>query len=96
MHSRLQLFQYKEESGEINSVKSEDVNAYLNEISDGNFPAKDFRTWAGTCTAADYLRQKPPATTKAEFKRVTAEVVKLTAERLGNRAATCRKYYLIR
>ena len=25
---------------------------------------------------------------------MTAEVVKLTAERLGNRAATCRKYYI--
>ena len=53
-----ELFQYKEESGEIHSVKSEDVNAYLNEISDGNFTAKDFRTWAGTCTAADYLRSR--------------------------------------
>jgi len=89
-----ELFQYKDETGEIHSVKSEDVNAYLSEISDGNFTAKDFRTWAGTCTAADYLRQRDPAATKADFKRVTAEVVKLTAERLGNRAATCRKYYI--
>lgn len=89
-----ELFQYKDETGDIHSVKSEDVNAYLSEISDGNFTAKDFRTWAGTCTAADYLRQREPATTKADFKRVTAEVVKLTAERLGNRAATCRKYYI--
>jgi DNA topoisomerase I len=89
-----ELFQYKDETGDIHSVKSEDVNAYLSEISNGNFTAKDFRTWAGTCTAADYLRQREPATTKADFKRVTAEVVKLTAERLGNRAATCRKYYI--
>jgi DNA topoisomerase IB len=33
-------------------------------------------------------------TTKAEFKRVTNDVVKLTAARLGNRPATCRKYYI--
>ena len=89
-----ELFQYKDETGEIHSVKSEDVNAYLSEISNGTFTAKDFRTWTGTCTAADYLRQREPVTTKAEFKRVTAEVVKQTAERLGNRAATCRKYYI--
>jgi DNA topoisomerase-1 len=89
-----ELFQYKDESGEVHSVKSEDVNAYLSETSGGSFTAKDFRTWAGTCTAADFLRQKEPAATKTELKRVIVEVVKLTAEKLGNRAATCRKYYI--
>jgi DNA topoisomerase-1 len=89
-----ELFQYKDETGEVHSVKSEDVNAYLSEISNGSFTAKDFRTWAGTCAAADFLRQREPVTTKSDFKRVTAEVVKLTAEKLGNRAATCRKYYI--
>lgn len=89
-----ELFQYKDETGEVHTVKSEDVNAYLSEITSGNFTAKDFRTWAGTCTAADYLRQREPAGSKAELKRVVAEVVKQTAEKLGNRAATCRKYYI--
>jgi DNA topoisomerase-1 len=89
-----ELFCYKDESGEIHTVKSEDVNAYLSEATHGSFTAKDFRTWAGTCLAAEYLRQRPPVQTKAELKRVTAQVVKLTAERLGNGAATCRKYYI--
>jgi DNA topoisomerase-1 len=89
-----ELFQYKDETGEIHSVRSEDVNAYLNEVSEGSFTAKDFRTWAGTCTAVEYLRARGPVTTKAEFKRVTNDVVKLTAARLGNRPATCRKYYI--
>ena len=89
-----ELFCYKDETGDIHTVKSEDVNAYLSETTNGSFTAKDFRTWAGTCTAAEYLRQRDPVQTKAELKRVTAEVVKLTAERLGNRPATCRKYYI--
>jgi DNA topoisomerase-1 len=89
-----ELFQYKDESGEIHSVRSEDVNSYLSEASGGSFTAKDFRTWAGTCTALEYLRQCESVTTKTEFKRVTNDVVKLTAERLGNRPATCRKYYI--
>jgi DNA topoisomerase-1 len=89
-----ELFQYKDETGEVHSVNSEDVNTYLSETSGGSFTAKDFRTWAGTCTAANFLRQREPVTTQTDFKRVTAEVVKLTAEKLGNRAATCRKYYI--
>ena len=89
-----ELFHFKDESGEITSVRSEDVNQYLSEATSGSFTAKDFRTWAGTCTAAEYLQQREPVSTKADFKKTTAEVVKLTAARLGNRPATCRKYYI--
>jgi DNA topoisomerase I len=89
-----EIFHFKDETGEIVTVRSEDVNQYLSEASDGNFTAKDFRTWAGTCTAAEYLQQREHPSTKTEFKKTTAEVVKLVAARLGNRPATCRKYYI--
>lgn len=42
------LFQYIDETGEQQKVLSEDVNAYLREISGEDFSAKDFRTWGGT------------------------------------------------
>jgi DNA topoisomerase-1 len=89
-----ELFQYKDENGEVHSVSSEDVNAYLSDTTEGNFTAKDFRTWAGTCAAAECLRQREPASTKAELKRIISAVVKEVAQRLGNRPATCRKYYI--
>ncbi len=89
-----ELFHFKDESGEVTSISSEDVNQYLSEASNGSFTAKDFRTWAGTCTAAELLQQREPVHTKADFKKTTAEVVKLAAARLGNRPATCRKYYI--
>ena len=46
--------------GDVRDVASEDVNAYLREISGGDFTAKDFRTWAGTVLAYRALRALQP------------------------------------
>src|SRR5438876_8659742 len=46
------LFQYVSDDGEPRNVTSQDVNDYLREITNENFSAKDFRTWAGTVLAA--------------------------------------------
>jgi DNA topoisomerase-1 len=46
------LFQYVSDGGEVGNVTSQDVNDYLREITNENFSAKDFRTWAGTVLAA--------------------------------------------
>jgi len=89
-----ELFQYKDDYGELHSVDSSDVNQYLHEISGGDFSAKDFRTWAGTVQAALALADIGPSTTEAEAKRKVVEAVKHVAQRLGNRPATCRNYYV--
>jgi DNA topoisomerase-1 len=89
-----ELFQYKDETGEARCVRSDEVNSYLNEISEGNFTAKDFRTWVGTCAAAEFLRQREAAATQKDLKTVVTDVVKQVAARLGNKPATCRKYYI--
>jgi DNA topoisomerase-1 len=46
-----ELFQYYDEEGNRKSIDSGMVNEYIKEISDGDFTAKDFRTWAGTLQA---------------------------------------------
>ncbi len=51
------LFQYIDEHGQRQDVKSEDVNAYLREITGQDFTAKDFRTWAGTVLASLALQE---------------------------------------
>src|SRR3989440_9990350 len=51
-----ELFQYIDEDGEPKALESDDVNAYLKEISGEDFTAKDFRTWAGTILAARFFR----------------------------------------
>ena len=89
-----ELFQYPDEFGEIHSVDSSDVNGYLREITDDDFTAKDFRTWAGTVQTALTLAATGRADTQTEAKRNIVQAIKETAARLGNRPATCRNYYV--
>ncbi len=92
------LFQYIDENGEPQSIESGDVNEYLREISLGDFTAKDFRTWGGTCLAAECLLEKyaegGDPELKREVKSVLVDVVKEVACKLGNKPATCKKYYI--
>ncbi len=88
------VFQYLDEDGQRQSIDSGDVNAYLQEITENDFTAKDFRTWAGTVLTAQMLRKQiPEATVEPSPKHVTA-AIKSVAKQLGNRPTTCRKYYV--
>ena len=84
------LFQYVDEEGQPQSIESGDVNDYLRDITGGDFTAKDFRTWGGTCLAANFLIERCSEVTKTSL----VDVVKEVAAKLGNRPATCRKYYI--
>jgi DNA topoisomerase-1 len=89
------LFEYLGEQGEPQSIDSGDVNEYLREISGAEFTAKDFRTWGGTCLAASFLLGKPPGDTEGDpAKSILVDVVKEVASKLGNKPATCKKYYI--
>ncbi len=87
------LLQYSH-NGDRGSVDSGDVNEYLNEISGGQFTAKDFRTWGGTSVGAKSLRALGPADTKTQMKRNIVDAIKAAAAALNNTPATCRKYYV--
>ena len=88
------LFQYVGEEGQPVKIRSEDVNAYIREIAGADFSAKDFRTWNGTCEAMKAFRALGPADSPTAAKRNVVETVKKVAAILGNRPATCRKYYI--
>ena len=97
------LFQYFDEEGDRQSIESGDVNDYLRAAMGDRFTAKDFRTWGGTVTAAQTL-YKMGLNQSAEvgekdidrddIDRHIIDAVKIAAQRLGNRPATCRKYYI--
>lgn len=89
-----ELFEYVSENGEISVVDSADVNAYLREITGQDFTAKDFRTWAGTVLAVRQLCTAGPSRSASAVRRSVANAVKRVAHHLGNRPATCRKYYV--
>lgn len=92
------LFQYFDGEGQKQSVDSGDINEYLQKVMKGPFSAKDFRTWGGTVAAATALLDKAAAREKpADQKMLSADMVaavKVAARQLGNRPATCRKYYI--
>ena len=89
-----ELFQYLDEAGERQTVSSEDVNAYLREVSGEDFTAKDFRTWAGTVLAAHALAAVGLARTVREARGKIVRAVASVAERLGNTPAICRTSYI--
>lgn len=89
-----EIFKYIDEDGTKSNLSSQDVNAYLHEISDGGFTAKDFRTWGGTVLAVKAYEK-----TKAEIaanprKKFTTNLVRNVAKKLGNTVAICREYYI--
>jgi DNA topoisomerase-1 len=89
-----ELFQYRDDRGKVCDITSTDVNAYLREISGGDFTAKDFRTWAGTVLAARALREIEPFDSKTQAKKNLVRAVEKVAMRLGNTKAVCRKCYI--
>jgi DNA topoisomerase-1 len=89
-----ELFQYRDEAGEVRDVTSADVNAYLREISGHPITAKDFRTWAGTVLAALALREFERFDTQAAAKRNVKQAIERVASRLGNTPTICRKCYV--
>ena len=88
------LFQYLDDEGQRHVVESADVNAYLREVLGEDFSAKDFRTWAGTVSAARALVIQGQCETAAEAKRNINSCVKAVAGILGNTAAVCRSAYI--
>src|SRR5215469_1302166 len=88
------LFQYREEDGEVRDVTSQDVNEYLRQIAGEDFTAKDFRTWGGTVLAALALSKQDAFETKKQAKSNIKTAICAVAELLGNTPAVCRKCYV--
>jgi DNA topoisomerase-1 len=89
-----ELFQYFDDEGNRQDVKSGDVNDYLREISGQDFTAKDFRTWAGTVLGAMALREFEQFDSTAQAKKNIVQAIENVAQRLGNTPAVCRKCYV--
>ena len=88
------LFQYIDENKKRRKLTSSDINAYLREVSGGKFTAKDFRTWAGTLSAAQALDGMEQPKSKTAAKRAIVQAVDQVAEALGNTRSVCRKCYI--
>ena len=89
-----ELFQFYDEEGNRQSIDSGMVNSYIREISEADFTAKDFRTWAGTVHAFLALKEIGCCDTIADTKRKIVEALDIVSQHLGNTRTVCKKYYV--
>ena len=89
-----ELFQYLDADGERHFIDASDVNEYIRQITQQNFTAKDFRTWAGTVLACQMLREFEPFQSESQAKKNVVAAIKSVAQRLGNTPSVCRKCYV--
>ncbi len=89
-----ELFQYLDDDGVRHSIDSGALNAYIREAGGGHFTAKDFRTWQGTLQALATFRELGCCEDEKEVKRRVNAMLQTVAEKLGNTATVCRKYYV--
>ena len=88
------LLAYQVDDGEWRDVTSDEINAYLKEISGAEITAKDFRTWNATVLMAAVLAETPrPKSRTARKKTVRAAYVRVS-EHLGNTPAVCKASYV--
>jgi DNA topoisomerase I len=76
-------------------LRSDDINAYVKDVTTRDFSAKDFRTWNATVLAAVAVAadEREPASATAH-KRMVASAVKTVAAYLGNTPAVARASYI--
>ncbi len=89
-----QLFKYRDAEGTLVAITSDDVNAYIREAMGEDFSAKDFRTWAGTVSAARALRDMETPTSATDARRKITVCVKAVSGLLGNTPTVCRSSYV--
>jgi DNA topoisomerase IB len=75
-------------------VRSDDVNAYLREVSGGEMTAKDFRTWHATVLAAIELAATGPQGSETGCRKAIARAMREVAELLGNTPPVARASYV--
>jgi len=90
-----ELLAYKE-GRHWRDVRSQDINDYVKEAADGDFSAKDFRTWNATVLAAIGLgvSGEMAGASKTARQRAARRAVDEVARYLGNTPAVCRASYI--
>lgn len=85
------LFTYREPDGDIASVRSDDVNAYLRSVTGLEVTAKDFRTWGASALLADRLGRIGSA---EHSEKALLGAIDEVADALGNTRAVARASYV--
>ena len=89
-----ELLGYPLADGSWHDVTSDEINAYLKEISGAEITAKDFRTWTATVMMAATLAETPAPKSKTARNKVVRQAYVKVSEQLGNTPAVCKSSYV--
>ena len=89
-----ELFQYLDDDGSRQTIDSGMVNNYIKAVCDGDFTAKDFRTWSGTVQALLAFKELGFTEKQADQKKNIVAALDLVSKLLGNTRTVCKKYYV--
>lgn len=89
-----ELFQYLDANGDHKPIDSGKVNHYIRQATNGEFTAKDLRTWAGTIHSLRALQTVSDDGTAAGKKRAILAALDDVSRKLGNTRTVCKKYYV--
>ncbi len=89
-----ELLGYPLPDGSWHDVTSDEINAYLKEISGAEITAKDFRTWTATVMMAATLAEEPPPRSRTARGKVVRQAYVKVSEQLGNTPAVCKASYV--
>jgi DNA topoisomerase-1 len=96
----LLLLKKNNNSKDMFFVKSYDINKYLNDITECNFTAKDFRLYASNRLFIEMLCKLSGSSDPQEQKQISSEKIlrtayKMVSEELGNSPEICKKSYVL-
>ncbi|MCD2421573.1 DNA topoisomerase IB [Niabella pedocola] len=89
-----ELFQYIDDCGQHQAIQSEDINAYIRDVSGDHFSSKDFRTWVGTVTCVEALIKTGSFETEKQKNENIVQALDKVAATLGNTRSVCKKHYV--
>lgn len=88
------LFRYEDDEGQLQDVRSQDVNDYIRTAAGPDFSSRYFRTWGASVQAGLALFKLEPPKTQAARRRLLNAVIDDVARTLHNTRAVCRQSYV--
>lgn len=89
-----EIFRYKDENGNFNTIDSDDVNEYIHNHMGKQFTSKDFRTWVASRLAVEMYPFAIEAIAEKPKSKFTNTLIRMVADELGNTPNVCRSYYV--
>lgn len=88
-----ELFSFRA-NGEKVVATGQKVNDYIRNVSNADFSARTFRTWAGTVLAVKLLDEAKKEVEENPRRKLKTALVEKVAGKLGNTPSICEEYYI--